>query len=159
MDCGRSRQLIPNSHSLIMIATPESFEPHSSDLLPNSKRIYLQGQTHPDVRVPMREIALAPTKSFQGQIEVNEPVRVYDCSGPWGDPSFDGEVTKGLPRLREAWIRARGDVEEYEGRRVLPQDNGYLSDKHAEFASQAERNRLLEFPGLRRKPERGLRPF
>jgi phosphomethylpyrimidine synthase len=102
----------------------------------------------------MREIALAPTKSFQGQIEVNEPVRVYDCSGPWGDPSFDGEVTKGLPRLREAWIRARGDVEEYEGRRVLPQDNGYLSDKHAEFASQAERNRLLEFPGLRRKPLR-----
>src|SRR5213075_1659793 len=117
------------------------------------KRVYAQGG-RPDVRVPMREIALAPTKTYQGQIEVNEPVRVYDCSGPWGDPAFQGDVTQGLPRLREGWIRERGDVEEYEGRTVRPLDNGYLSEKHAEYASQAERNRLLEFPGLKRRPLR-----
>jgi phosphomethylpyrimidine synthase len=136
-----------------MIADPSSFEPHSSDQLPNSHRVYVQGG-RPDVRVPMREIALAPTKTYQGQTEVNEPVRVYDCSGPWGDPAFQGDVTQGLPRLREGWIRERGDVEEYEGRTVRPLDNGYLSEKHAEYASQAERNRLLEFPGLKRRPLR-----
>jgi phosphomethylpyrimidine synthase len=38
-------------------------------------------------------------------------------------------------------------VEEYDGREVKPQDNGYLSGKHAEYASKAEKNRLVEFPG------------
>ena len=129
-------------------------EPHSSDQLPNSQRVYVAGTLFPDIRVPMREITLAPTKAFNGQTEVNAPVRVYDCSGPWGDPAFCGDVTQGLPRLREEWIRARGDVEEYEGRAVAPMDNGYLSEQHAEYASRAEKNRLVEFPGLRRKPLR-----
>ncbi|HEY5770274.1 MAG TPA: phosphomethylpyrimidine synthase ThiC, partial [Terrimicrobium sp.] len=101
------------------------------DLLPNSRRVYIEGAIHPDIRVPMREIDLSPTKGFNGTIEVNEPVRVYDTSGPWGDPEFDGDVEKGLPPLRDAWVRARGDVEEYKGRDVKPVDNGYLSDIHA----------------------------
>ena len=86
--------------------------PHSSEQLPGSKRVYVEGKLHPGVRVPMREIELTPTKSFNGQIEANEPVRVYDCSGPWGDPDFKGTVEEGLPALRAKWIRARGDVEE-----------------------------------------------
>jgi phosphomethylpyrimidine synthase len=90
-------------------------------------------------------------------LEANEPVRVYDCSGPWGDPAFQGSVEEGLPALRAPWIRARGDVEEIEGREVKPQDNGYLSDKHAEYASQAEKNRLIEFPGLKARRRRTLR--
>ncbi|MDB6116419.1 MAG: phosphomethylpyrimidine synthase ThiC, partial [Verrucomicrobiaceae bacterium] len=139
-----------------MIADPKtSFEPHSSDQLPASKRVYVEGQIHPDIRVPMREITLAPTKAFNGRIEMNEPVRVYDCSGPWGDPAFTGTSDQGLPALREKWITDRADVIAYDGREVKPQDNGYLSGKHAEFASTAERNRLVEFPGLhgeRRRP-------
>jgi phosphomethylpyrimidine synthase len=99
--------------------------------LPNSKKIFVSGKLHPDLRVPFREITLAPTKTMSDEIEVNEPVRVYDTSGPWGDPSFDGDVEQGLPPLREKWIRDRGDVEEIEGRAVRPQDNGYLSEKHA----------------------------
>ncbi|MDX6765664.1 MAG: phosphomethylpyrimidine synthase ThiC [Candidatus Methylacidiphilales bacterium] len=140
-----------------MIAKPADTEPHSSTQLPNSTRVYVQGTLHPTVRVPMREIALSPTKSFNGEIEANEPVRVYDCSGPWGDPGFSGTSEEGLPALRAEWIRARGDVEEYEGREVKPQDNGYLSGKHAEFASQAEKNRLVEFPGLTASRRRTLR--
>jgi phosphomethylpyrimidine synthase len=140
-----------------MIASKESFEPHSSEQLPNSTRIYVPGEIHPDVRVPMREIAVTPTKTYSGAIEPNAPVRVYDCSGPWGDPNFTGTVEEGLPALREKWIRARGDVEEYDGREVKPQDNGYLSGKHAEFASQAEKNRLVEFPGLKANRRRTLR--
>jgi phosphomethylpyrimidine synthase len=113
-----------------MIATKDSFEPQSGEPLPKSKRVYLPGRLHPDVRVPMREIELTPTQSFTGKIEVNEPVRVYDCSGPWGDLDFKGTVEQGLPALRREWILQRGDVEEHDGRPVKPIDDGYLSEKH-----------------------------
>ena len=109
------------------------------------------------MRVPFREIKLNDTKTFDGRTEINEPVRVYDCSGPWGDPDFAGDVTQGLPRLREKWILARGDVEPYDGREIKPMDNGYLSRTHSEYASQAERNRLTQFPGLKRQPLRAVK--
>jgi phosphomethylpyrimidine synthase len=140
-----------------MIATKDSIQPHSGDPLPNSRRVYATGKIHPGLRVPMREIAVAPAKSFNGAVEVNEPVRVYDCSGSWGDPDFNGNSDEGLPALRREWILKRGDVAAYDGREVKPMDNGYLSGKHAEFASKAEKNRLVEFSGLlgqRRKPLR-----
>src|SRR3954463_8625326 len=90
----------------------------SSDQLPNSKKIYLPGSLHPDLRVPFREISLAPTKTMSGEIEVNEPVRVYDTSGPGGDADMALSGEGGPPPLRADWIRARGDVEEIEGRAV-----------------------------------------
>jgi phosphomethylpyrimidine synthase len=102
----------------------------------NSKKVYVGGKVHTDLRVPFREILLAPTKSMNGEIEVNDPVRVYDTSGRWGDADFPGDVTQGLPALREKWIRDRGDVEEYEGRVVRPIDDGYLSEVHARSAQQ-----------------------
>ncbi|PYJ04421.1 MAG: phosphomethylpyrimidine synthase [Verrucomicrobia bacterium] len=135
-----------------MIATKDSFEPHSSDPLPNSRRVYVPGKIHPDLRVPMREIALASTKSFNGGIEVNEPVRVYDSSGPWGNPGFTGRVEEGLPALRDKWVRARGDVESYDGRQTGPQDNGYLSEKHVAQAAGASHG----LSGLR-APQSALR--
>ncbi|MES2735929.1 MAG: phosphomethylpyrimidine synthase ThiC [Verrucomicrobiota bacterium] len=125
-----------------MIASKDSFEPHSSEQLPASSRVYVQGTTHPDVRVPMREIKLSPTKSFNGKIEENAPVRVYDTSGPWGDPDYQGTVETGLPALRKPWIEGRGDVAPYEGRAVEPRDNGYLTENHAEYAA-AKREGLL----------------
>ena len=140
-----------------MIATKDSFEPHSSEQLPASKKVFVAGAIHQDIRVPMREIEVSDTKSYTGAIEKNAPVRVYDCSGPWGDPAFTGTSDEGLPVLRRDWILKRGDVEEYVGREVKPQDNGYLSGKHAEFASVAEKNRLVEFPGLKGNRRRPLR--
>ena len=101
---------------------------------PNSKRIYLGAELHRDVRVPFREISLAPTKSMNGETEANEPVRVYDTSGAWGDPSVTIDPAQGLPSLRRDWILKRGDVDEIEGRVVRPIDDGYLSDKHAAVA-------------------------
>ncbi len=112
-----------------MIATESSFEPHSSDALPNSTRVYVEG-IQPGVRVPMREITLSPTKAFNGRIEINEPVRVYDTSGPWGDTAYKGTVQEGLPALREKWIVGRGDVETVEGRQATARDNGFLSEVH-----------------------------
>ena len=140
-----------------MIASKDSFEPHSSEQLPNSRRIYVEGKL-PGVRVPMREIELAPTKSFNGAIEKNDPVRVYDCSGPWGDPQFTGSVEQGLPTLRRHWILGRGDVEEYDGRAVQPIDDGYLSEQHRGLAKakrQDETNFRLEgLTAPKRKPLR-----
>ena len=101
---------------------------------PKSKRIYVGAERHRDVRVPFREISLAPTKSMSGETEANESVRVYDTSGPWGDPSMTLDPLKGLPALRRDWILKRGDVDEIEGRVVRPIDDGYLSDKHAAVA-------------------------
>ncbi len=127
----------------------------SADALPNSHKVYVEGELHKDVRVPMREITLSPTKSFDGKIEINEPVRVYDTSGVWGDPGFDGDVKQGIPALRRDWILSRNDVAEYEGREIKPEDNGYLTRGHEEFASQAERrNRLEHFTGEKRHPLR-----
>lgn len=81
-----------------MIADPKtSFEPHSSEQLPASRRVYLPGQLHPDIRVPVREIEVTPTKSYTGTVTPNDPVRVYDCSGPWGDPAFAAAPTKASP--------------------------------------------------------------
>ena len=137
-----------------MSQSPPAPTVHSSDPLPNSSRVYISGVLHPDVRVPMREISQSPTRGPNDRVEENPPVRVYDCSGPWGDPAFTGTAENGLPALRAPWINARADAEEYAGREVQPIDNGYLSGKHAEFASTAERNRLLEFPGLKRRPLR-----
>src|SRR6266566_920295 len=99
--------------------------------LPNSEKIFVAGKLHPDIRVPFREITLAPTKTMNGEIEVNEPVRVYDTSGPWGDPSVTLDPVQGLPPLRREWILKREDVEPYEGREVKPIDDGFLSEKHA----------------------------
>src|SRR3954468_2848129 len=95
-----------------MIATKSSFEPQSSEPLPSSSRAYVPGQIHPEVQVPFREIQLSPTKAMNGRTEPNAPVRVYDCSGPWGDLNFHGDVERGLPPLRQNWILQRGDVEE-----------------------------------------------
>jgi phosphomethylpyrimidine synthase len=115
-----------------MIAPPETTEPPTAETpLPNSRKIYVPGQLHPEINVPFREISLAPTKTMSGEIEVNEPVRVYDTSGPWGDADQQVDVTQGLPALRAKWIRDRGDVEETEGRAVKPIDDGYLSETHA----------------------------
>ncbi len=143
--------------SKFMIATKEMLEPHSSEQLPASKKVFVVGTIHPDVRVPMREIEVSPTKSYTGAVTPNDPVRVYDCSGPWSDPAFTGTSEQGLPALRRDWILQRGDVEEIDGREVKPQDDGYLSGKHAEYASKAEKNRLVEFPGLTSQRRRPLR--
>jgi phosphomethylpyrimidine synthase len=141
-----------------MIAPKDSIDSQRTETpLPNSKKIYVSGKLYREIRVPFREISLAPTKSMNGEIEVNEPVCVYDTSGPWGDPDFHGDVTQGLLPLRAKWIRDRGDVKEYEGRVVSPRDDGFLSEVHATVV--ARRNGNPKFPEqrpLRAKPGKAV---
>ncbi len=98
---------------------PSAFAPSAiqSTPIPGSRKIYVSGCAHGDLRVPFREIALHPSAQ-------EPPVTLYDPSGPYTDPTYVVDIDAGLPRLREAWVRARGDVEEIAGREVLAQDNG-----------------------------------
>src|SRR6266566_3327567 len=112
---------------------------------PASERIYVPGEQHRSVRVPLREVL---TKD-------GARVRVYDTRGPWGDPDELCDVRQGLHPLRLEWIVDRGDTAEYEGRAVRPEDNGYLSFKHAAHAAQSQgRVHLESFPGLKRPPRK-----
>ncbi len=87
--------------------------------LPASRKIYVKGALHEDVRVPMREISGHPSAK-------EEPLTVCDSSGPYTDPDMLIDIGRGLPPLRRAWIEARGDVEAYDGRQVRPEDNGFV---------------------------------
>ena len=93
---------------------------------PNSKKVYVEG-SQPGVRVGMREIALSDTfvgGSEEDPIyEKNDPIRVYDTSGPYTDPDFELNVRKGLPKFRQAWIAERDDTE-------------LLDHKSSQFAQQ-----------------------
>lgn len=110
-----------------------------------SKKVYVTG-SRPDLKVPMREIELSPTTGTFGTQE-NTPVRVYDTSGPYTDPDYTVDLSKGLPALRSSWIQERDDVEEYEGRKIKPEDNGF----HIENDPRANQ---AVFPGLNRQPLR-----
>jgi phosphomethylpyrimidine synthase len=109
---------------------------------PASTRVYISGELHRSIRVPFRDVSLKDDSSM----------RVYDTRGPWGDPDAACDVRMGLSPLRESWILERGDTEEYAGRNVKPEDNGFLSEKHAEQSSG--KNRFELFPGVRRRPRR-----
>src|SRR5881396_3746401 len=88
---------------------------------PARRKVYVEG-------VPFTEVAL----------QDGDAVRLYDTSGPGSEPDI------GLPPLRRDWIVGRGDVEEYEGRRVVPQDNGYLTKGAEDIARVKDRGTLEE---------------
>ncbi len=88
----------------------------SSDVvrpIPGSRKIFVEG-SRPDIRVPMREIELAKTSTIFGG-EDNAPLAVYDCSGPYTDPSVEIDLSRGLSPLRAQWIAERGDTEALAG--------------------------------------------
>ncbi|MGU5715300.1 phosphomethylpyrimidine synthase ThiC [Aeromonas taiwanensis] len=120
---------------------------------PNSRRIFIQG-SRPDIRVPLREIQLADT--FVGgtkeapQFEPNEPVPVYDTSGPYGEEAAPIDVRRGLPRLREQWVLERADTEALEGlsstftqERLADEGLDHLRFEHLPSARRAKPGRRV----------------
>ncbi len=75
----------------------------------NSRKIHIEGSRQ-DIRVPMREVMLTPTRTAEG-IEENPPITVYDTSGPYSDPDIEINLLEGLPDIRGNWIEERGDTE------------------------------------------------
>ncbi|HDZ8927783.1 TPA: phosphomethylpyrimidine synthase ThiC [Aeromonas dhakensis] len=120
---------------------------------PNSRRIFIEG-SRPDIRVPLREIQLADT--FVGgtkeapQFEPNEPVPVYDTSGPYGEEAAPIDVRRGLPRLREQWVLERADTEALEGlsstftqERLADEGLDHLRFEHLPSARRAKPGRRV----------------
>lgn len=102
----------------------------SNQQFPNSKKIYIEG-SQPNIRVGMRQIALADSLVGGDQnnpiLEPNDPIQVYDTSGPYTDPTINIDVHKGIPKLRTAWIAQRNDTE------VLPgATSGYSQQRLAD---------------------------
>jgi len=119
----------------LALANRLSYEP-----LSGSKKVYVQGQTRPDIQVPFREIELSDTTDYKGKVTPNQPVRLYDTSGPYTDPSVQVDITQGLPQLRLKWIEERGDVE-------------YLSGPSSHYRKQRDNDLDLapiRFPGVRK---------
>jgi phosphomethylpyrimidine synthase len=112
---------------------------------PASNRTYTSGKIHPSIRVPFRDISVKDK-------DAGQTVRVYDTRGPWGEPDSACDPRMGLSPIREQWILDRSDSEEYSGRNIKPEDNGFLSSRHAEQSSG--KNRFEAFPGVRRRPRR-----
>jgi phosphomethylpyrimidine synthase len=83
------------------------------DPFPNSEKIYVQGEIHPEVKVAMRKVTCSDTTTL-AEPEKNDDVLIYDTSGPYTDPSIEIDVRKGLAPMRQSWIMKRGDVEEVE---------------------------------------------
>ena len=108
--------------------------------LPSSRKIFVNPDEAPELRVPLREILLS-----EGAGEPNLPV--YDTSGPYTDTSIVIDVNAGLPRHRTAWVKERGGVEEYEGRAVKPVDNGNVSPDKAAAAFNAHHRPLRGLDG------------
>lgn len=120
---------------------------------PNSRRIFIEG-SRADIRVPLREIQLADT--FVGgtkeapQFEPNEPVPVYDTSGPYGEEAAPIDVRRGLPRLREAWVLERADTDALDGlsstftqERLADEGLDHLRFEHLPSARRAKPGRRV----------------
>ncbi len=104
-----------------------------------SRKVTSSPDGHPDLAVPLREIALT---------DPAEPTfRVYDPSGPYTDPAAAIDVAKGLARHRTSWIEARGGVESYAGRDVQPEDNGHVSGAAAARIFSVTHAPLRGLPG------------
>jgi phosphomethylpyrimidine synthase len=124
-------------------------EPLSSGQWPNSHRVYVGGALNPAMRVPFREVQLSPTRFTDGKTEPNPPVRLYDPSGPWGDPAFKGNIHEGLPPLRLDWILNRGDVS--------PVVNGKPAQSiAAEASAKSNGASFSKRPALRSKPGQAI---
>ena len=104
----------------------------SREPFPNSKKVYVKGKIH-DIEVAMREIELNDSKSGFGNGNGNglhnSAIPTYDTSGPYTDPGVDIDVRKGLHRLREGWIIARGDVEKLDDFSLDFYKNKYRNSK------------------------------
>lgn len=116
-------------------ATDEKVEISTDPISPNSKKVYVNGTLHPDIKVPFREISLSPSTTISGNGNGNDnghhkensesSILVYDTSGPYTDPETKIDIREGLQPIRLPWIMGREDVEYYDARTILPKDDGY----------------------------------
>ena len=79
------------------------------------EKVYVSGLMYPEIKIGMMKVNLTPTVTEENGKKVfheNNPVYLYDTSGPFSDLSKQVDLKHGIERLREEWIRKRGDVEQ-----------------------------------------------
>ena len=117
-------------------ATDEKVNISTDPISPKSKKVYVSGTIHSDIKVPFREISLSASTTVNGNgngydIKQDESsLIVYDTSGPYTDPDAKIDIREGLDPIRLPWIIGRGDVEYYDGRKIEPKDDGYREDEN-----------------------------
>ena len=92
----------------------ENKKENKKEYFAKPEKVYLQGEMFPFIRVGMRKVNLTPTVNIVNGEKVttpNDPILVYDTSGPFTDPNITVDLKKGIERIREPWILDRGDVE------------------------------------------------
>ncbi len=122
------KEKLPNSHHL-------SYEP-----LAGSEKIYKPGIIHQDIQVPFRKITLSDTTDYKGKVTPNDPIFVYDTSGPYTDKNVKVDIAQGLSQLRLPWILKRDDVE-------------YLPESTSEYRRERENDldvATIRFPSVRK---------
>ena len=105
-------------NEIAKFAAPQSV---TTGPITGSRKVYAAPKGRSDIRVPFREIALADPSE--------PPVRVYDPSGPYTEGAARIDLARGLPPVREDWIKARG-LAAAEPRAIRPEDNGNVSADH-----------------------------
>jgi len=83
-----------------------------------SRKIYSSPADRPDILVPFREVVLDPSAK-------EDPVRLYDCSGPYTESNASIDLAAGLPQVRAPWLAKRGFAPAT-ARAVKPEDNGFV---------------------------------
>ena len=110
-------------------ATDEKVEISTDPISPNSKKVYVSGALHPEIKVPFREISLSSSttedKNDHHKENDESSILVYDTSGPYTDPNVKIDIREGLQPIRLPWITGREDVEYYDARTIMPKDDGY----------------------------------
>ena len=92
----------------------ENKKENKKEYFAKPEKVYLQGEMFPFIRVGMRKVNLTPTVEVVNGEKIttpNDPILVYDTSGPFTDPNITVDLKKGIERIREPWILDRGDVE------------------------------------------------
>jgi phosphomethylpyrimidine synthase len=113
------------------------------DPFPASQKIYVPGNIHPSIRVPLRQVSQTPTRQRGGaekDVTLNPPVTLYDTSGPYTDPSVAIDIRRGLSPIRIDWIRDCNDVE----------DLAQVSSRYGKLRLADHRLDALRFKHLRR---------
>ena len=109
-----------------------------------SRKVYVQGELYPDIRVPFREVAVHPSAN-------EPPVTIYDSSGPYTDPTVTIDIKRGLPHVKSSWQLDRGDIAPVANpREVKPEDNGHASGKH--LAPRFDTSNHKVFKGVPGRP-------
>jgi phosphomethylpyrimidine synthase len=109
-----------------------------------SRKVYVQGELYPDIRVPFREVSVHPSAN-------EPPVTIYDSSGPYTDPTVTIDIKRGLPHVKSSWQRDRGDIAPVANpREVKPEDNGHASGRH--LAPRFDTSHHKVFKGVSGRP-------